>query len=42
MGTGSFFLGVKSPGHGFNHPPPPSAKVKERTDLYHYSSPGLS
>jgi len=43
MGTGSLFRGkgVKRPGHGFNHPPPPVAKFKERIDLYSYSSPGL-
>jgi hypothetical protein len=29
MGTGSF-LGVKRPGCGIDHPPPSSAKVKER------------
>jgi hypothetical protein len=36
MGTGSF-LGVKWPGCGFDHPPPSSAKVKERIELYLYS-----
>jgi len=36
MGTGSF-LGVKRPGLGVYHPPPPSAEVKERVELYHYS-----
>jgi hypothetical protein len=32
MGTGSF-LGVKRPGRGVSHPPPSSAKVKERVEL---------
>ena len=32
-----FFLGVKRPEHGVNHPPPPSAEVKERVELYLYS-----
>jgi hypothetical protein len=36
MGTGSF-LGVKRPGLGVNHPPPCSAEVKERVELYLYS-----
>ena len=30
-GTGSF-PGVKRPGHGVEHPPPPSAEVKERVE----------
>ena len=29
--------GVKLPGRGVNHPPPPSAEVKERVELYVYS-----
>jgi len=33
MGTGSF-LGVKRPGRGLDHPPPSSAEVKERVELY--------
>ena len=33
MGTGSF-RGVKRPERGFNHPPPSSAEVKERVELY--------
>jgi len=37
MGTGSF-PGVKRLGHGIDHPPPTSAKVKERVELYLYSS----
>jgi len=37
MGTGSF-PGVKRPGRGVDHPPPPSAEVKERVELY-LSSP---
>jgi len=36
LGTGSF-LGVKRPGHGTDHPPPSSTKVKERVELYIYS-----
>ena len=39
MGTGSF-LGVKRPGHGVDHPPPSSAEVKERIELYLYSPSG--
>jgi hypothetical protein len=33
MGTGSF-LGVKRLGCGVDHPPPSSAEVKERVELY--------
>ena len=36
MGTGSF-PGAKRPGCGVDHPPPSSAKVKERVELYLYS-----
>jgi hypothetical protein len=36
MGTVSF-LGVKQLGNGIHHPPPSSAKVKERVELYFYS-----
>jgi hypothetical protein len=36
------FQGVKRPGPCINHPPPPSAKVKERTQLYTYSPSGPS
>ena len=32
IGTGSF-SGVKQDGHGANHPPPLSTKVKERVEL---------
>jgi len=39
MGTGSF-LEVKWPGHGVDHPPSSSTKVKERLELYHYSPSG--
>ena len=39
MGTGSF-PGVKRPGRGVDHPPPSSAEVKERLELYLYSSSG--
>jgi hypothetical protein len=41
MGTGSF-PGVKWPGHGVDHPPPSSAEVKERVELYLYSPSGPS
>ena len=41
MGTGSF-LGVRRPGSGVEHPPPSSSEVKERVDLYLYSSSGAS
>ena len=41
MGTG-YFPGVKRPGRGVAHPPPSSAEVKERVELYLYSPiPGL-
>ena len=33
MGTGISFSGVKRPGHGVDHPPLPSAEVKERVEL---------
>jgi len=36
MGTRSF-PGVNRPGGGTDHPPPSSAKVKERVELYLYS-----
>jgi hypothetical protein len=36
MGTGSF-PGVKRLGQGVDHPPPSSAEVKERVELYLYS-----
>jgi len=36
LGTGSF-PGVKRPGRGFDHPPPSSAEVKDRVELYVYS-----
>ena len=41
MGTGSY-LGVKQLRRGIEHPPPSSAKVKERVELYPYSSSGPS
>ena len=41
MGTGSF-PGIKRPGHVVDHPPPPSAEVKERVGLYLYLPPGPS
>ena len=37
MGTGYLSRGVKRPGCGADHPPPSSAEVKERVELYHYS-----
>ena len=37
MGTGSF-PGVKQPGRGVNHPPQSSAQVKEKVELYLYST----
>jgi hypothetical protein len=36
------FLGVKRLGRGVDHPPPSSAKVKERVELYLYSPFGPS
>jgi len=41
MGTGSF-MGVKRLGRGVDHPPPSSAEVKERVELYCYSPSGPS
>jgi hypothetical protein len=41
IGTGSF-PGVKRPGRGVDHPPPSSARVKERVELYLYSPSGPS
>jgi hypothetical protein len=41
MCTGSF-PGVKRPGRGVDHPPPSSAGVKERVELYLYSPSGPS
>ena len=41
MGTVSF-PGVKRPGRGVDHPPPSSAEVKERVELYLYSPSGPS
>ena len=41
MGTGSF-QGVKRPGRGADHPPPYSADVKERVELYLYFTSGPS
>jgi len=38
-GTG-YLLGVKQPRHGIDHPPPSSAEVKERVELYIYSPSG--
>ena len=41
MGIGSF-LGVKRPGSGVEHPPPSSAEVEVRVELYLYSASGPS
>jgi len=41
MGTGSFPV-VMLPWSGVDHPPPSSAKVKERVELYLYSTSGPS
>ena len=41
MGTGSF-PGLKRPGGGVDHPPSYSAEVKERVELYLYSTSGSS
>jgi len=34
------FPGLKRPGSGIDHPPPSSAKVKERVELYLFSPSG--
>jgi len=41
VGSGSF-LGVKRLGCGIDHPPQYSAEVKERVELYFYSTSGPS
>ena len=41
MGTGPF-PGVKQPGRGVDQPPPYGAEVKERVELYLYSTSGPS
>jgi hypothetical protein len=41
MGTGSF-PGVKRPGRGADHPPPFSAEVEGRVELFLYSPSGPS
>ena len=41
MGTGGF-PGLKRPGRGVDHPPPSSAEVKERIELYLCSPSGPS
>jgi hypothetical protein len=41
MGTGSF-PGVKRPGRGVDHPPPPGAEVNEIVELYTFSPSGPS
>ena len=42
MDTGFFFPGVKRPGRGVDHPLPSNAEVKEKVELYHYSTSGPS
>ena len=42
MVTGSISPGVKRPGRGVKHPPASRAEVKERVELYLYSSSGPS
>ena len=42
MGTGSLARGEKRLGRGFDHPPQPSAEVKERVELNLYSPSGPS
>jgi len=41
-GCGVFFRGVMRPGRGGDHPPTSSAEVKERLEIYLYSSSGPS
>jgi len=41
MGTGSFPW-VKQLGRGIDHPPPSCTEVKERVELYLYSTSGSS
>jgi hypothetical protein len=41
VGTGSL-PGVKRPGRGVDYPPPYSAEVKERVELYFYFPSGPS
>ena len=41
MGTVSF-PGINRPGRGIDHPPPSTAEIKERVELYLYSSSGPS
>jgi hypothetical protein len=41
MGIGSF-PGAKRPERGVDHPPPSSAEVKERVELFLYSPSGPS
>ena len=36
------FPGIKRPGRGVEHPPPSSAEVKEKVELYIYSPSGPS
>jgi len=40
MGTGIFLGGIKWLGCSSDHPPPSSAEVKERVELYLYSLSG--
>jgi len=41
MGTG-YFPGVKRSGRGVDHPTPSSTEVKEREQLYLYSTSGTA
>jgi hypothetical protein len=41
MDTG-YFAGIKQPKRGVDHPPPSSAEVEERVELYLYSPSGPS
>ena len=41
IGDWVYFLGVKWPWHGLQHPPPSSTEVKERVELYLYSPSAL-
>jgi len=41
MGT-KLFPGIAQLRHGINHPPPSTAEVKKRVELYPYSTSGPS
>jgi hypothetical protein len=42
IGTESLSQGVRGPERGVNHPPPPSAEVKQRLQLFLYFPSGSS